>query len=108
MGEAIRLFLLVALVAAAGTTGVLALAWWMEPERRMTYAETAPKVAKPAALKRSARVSCASPSRKPMLSRTSCRGGRRPVNMEAWAGRVRGTWLITSSTTIPSRPSRSS
>ncbi len=38
MGEAIRLFLLVALVAAAGTTGVLALAWWMEPERRMRRA----------------------------------------------------------------------
>ena len=38
MGEAIRLFLLVALIAAAGTTGVLALAWWMEPERRMRRA----------------------------------------------------------------------
>lgn len=38
MGDAIRLFLLVALVAAAGTTGVLALAWWMEPERRMRRA----------------------------------------------------------------------
>ncbi|WP_125256669.1 hypothetical protein [Brevundimonas fluminis] len=38
MGEAIRLFLLVALVAAAGTTGVLGLAWWMEPERRMRRA----------------------------------------------------------------------
>jgi len=38
VGEAIRLFLLVALVAAAGTTGVLALAWWMEPERRMRRA----------------------------------------------------------------------
>ncbi len=38
MGEAIRLFLLVALVAAAGTTAVLALAWWMEPERRMRRA----------------------------------------------------------------------
>lgn len=38
MGEAIRLFLLVALVAAAGTTAVLGLAWWMEPERRMRRA----------------------------------------------------------------------
>jgi hypothetical protein len=38
VGEAIRLFLLVALVAAAGTTAVLALAWWMEPERRMRRA----------------------------------------------------------------------
>jgi hypothetical protein len=38
VGEAIRLFLLVALVAAAGTTALLGLAWWMEPERRMRRA----------------------------------------------------------------------
>ena len=38
MAEAIRVFLLVALVAAAATTGVLALVWWLEPERRMRRA----------------------------------------------------------------------
>ncbi|HEV7227391.1 hypothetical protein [Brevundimonas sp.] len=38
MAEAIRVFLLVAVVAAAGTTIVLGFAWWMEPERRMRRA----------------------------------------------------------------------
>jgi len=35
MAEALRLFLLVALLAAALTTALLALSWWMEPERRL-------------------------------------------------------------------------
>ena len=38
MAEALRLILLVALAAAAGTTAVLGLAWWMEPERRLRRA----------------------------------------------------------------------
>lgn len=38
MGEAVRLFLLVALGAAALTTAALGLAWWMEPERRLRRA----------------------------------------------------------------------
>lgn len=38
MAEALRLFLLVALGAAALTTATLALAWWMEPERRLRRA----------------------------------------------------------------------
>jgi hypothetical protein len=38
VAEAIRVFLLVAVVAAAGTTIVLGFAWWMEPERRMRRA----------------------------------------------------------------------
>ena len=35
MGEAVRFLLLVALAAAALTTVMLALAWWMESERRL-------------------------------------------------------------------------
>lgn len=42
MAEALRLFLLVALGAAALTTAALALSWWMEPERRLR--RTLPKV----------------------------------------------------------------
>lgn len=38
MGEALRLFLLVALGAAALTTAALGLAWWMEPARRLNRA----------------------------------------------------------------------
>jgi hypothetical protein len=38
LAEGLRLFLLVALAAAALTTGALALAWWMEPHRRLTRA----------------------------------------------------------------------
>lgn len=38
MAEALRLFLLVALGAAALTTATLALAWWMEPARRLNRA----------------------------------------------------------------------
>lgn len=38
MAEALRLFLLVALLAAALTSAVLALSWWMEPERRLRRA----------------------------------------------------------------------
>ncbi|MFA4951170.1 hypothetical protein [Brevundimonas sp.] len=38
MAEALRLVLLVALAAAALTTGALVLAWWMEPLRRMKRA----------------------------------------------------------------------
>lgn len=38
MGEAIRAVLLIALAAAALTTAVLGLAWWMEPERRLRRA----------------------------------------------------------------------
>ena len=35
MGEAVRFMLLVALAAAALTTVMLGLAWWMESERRL-------------------------------------------------------------------------
>lgn len=38
MAEALRLLLLVALAGAAVTTASLALAWWMEPERRLRRA----------------------------------------------------------------------
>ena len=38
MGEALRVILLVALAAAALTTGALTLNWWMEPERRLRRA----------------------------------------------------------------------
>ncbi len=38
MAEALRVVLLVALAAAALTTGALLLAWWMEPVRRMKRA----------------------------------------------------------------------
>ena len=38
MGEVFRVVLLVALAAAALTTGALMLAWWMEPVRRMKRA----------------------------------------------------------------------
>ena len=38
MTEALRLILLVAVAAAALTTGALALNWWMEPERRLRRA----------------------------------------------------------------------
>ncbi len=38
MNEALRVILLVALAAAALTTGALALSWWMEPERRLRRA----------------------------------------------------------------------
>ena len=38
MAEAFRNLLLIALAAAALTTGALALAWWMQPERRLRRA----------------------------------------------------------------------
>ncbi|WP_339914990.1 hypothetical protein [uncultured Brevundimonas sp.] len=38
MADALRVFLLVALTAAALTTAALALAWWMEPGRRLRRA----------------------------------------------------------------------
>jgi hypothetical protein len=38
MAEAFRVILLVALAAAALTTGALTLNWWMEPERRLRRA----------------------------------------------------------------------
>ena len=38
MNEALRVILLVALAAAALTTGALALSWWMEAERRLRRA----------------------------------------------------------------------
>jgi len=38
MAEALRVILLVALAAAALTTGALTLNWWMEPERRLRRA----------------------------------------------------------------------
>jgi hypothetical protein len=38
VGEAFRTVLLIALAAAALTTCALALAWWMEPERRLRRA----------------------------------------------------------------------
>ena len=38
MAEVLRVILLVALAAAALTTGALVLAWWMEPERRLRRA----------------------------------------------------------------------
>lgn len=38
MTDALRIFLLVALAAAALTTASLALSWWMEPERRLRRA----------------------------------------------------------------------
>lgn len=38
MGEALRVILLVCLVAAALTTAALTLNWWMEPERRLKRA----------------------------------------------------------------------
>ncbi len=38
MADALRIFLLVALAAAALTTAGLALSWWMEPERRLRRA----------------------------------------------------------------------
>ena len=38
MAETLRIILLLALAAAALTTAVLALAWWMEPGRRLARA----------------------------------------------------------------------
>ena len=38
MAEAFRVILLIALAAAALTTGALTLNWWMEPERRLRRA----------------------------------------------------------------------
>jgi hypothetical protein len=38
VADALRVVLLIALVAAALTTGALILSWWMEPERRLRRA----------------------------------------------------------------------